>query len=494
MAAHLRSGLAVRWVAAAAAATFTTFLLVWFDASSTAAGMAFLVLVVWTATQAGVTASLVITAVCAAAFDYYFLPPYRTFQLQGAEAWLTMLAFAASSAVVNRLAERAQRQKEEARRRQEDVERLYALSQEMMLYSDAEELIRNQPRLIAQTFGLEAVALYVCGTDRTYASPPELPRSVDAGLRSLAQGVQGADDLTMGFRAVPLMLGLRPVGTLGWKPAVLSREISTAVAAQVAIVLARAVTMNASARIEAARAADRLRAALIESLTHELRTPLTSIRAAATTLLEGSGLDEPSRQDLAKVIDEESARLDTLIGQSVEMAELDANVLEVRLAPHHPRAFLDEIVERLRKALEGHRISVMAEGPDTPAWFDADLLGRAVRHLLENAASYTPSGSRIKLASRRSEGRLEIRVEDDGPGIDPIDLPHIFDKFYRGKRSAGVRNGSGMGLAIARAILAAQGGSIEATSEPGQGTCFRCWVPLVESELQNRQGKVVNQN
>ena len=491
MAARLSSGLALRWVAAAAAVVLTTFLLVWFDASSTAAGMAFLVLVMWTATQAGVGVSLVITALCAAAFDYYFLPPYRTFRLQGAEAWFTMFAFAASCAVVSRLAETARRQKEEARQRQDDVERLYALSQEMMLYSDAEELICNQPRLIAQTFNLEAVALYVCSSDRTYASPSELPRSVDAGLRSLAQGVQGADDLTMGFRAVPLTLGLRPVGTLGWKPAVLSREITTAVAAQVAIVLARAVTMNASARIEAARAADRLRAALVESLTHELRTPLTSIRAAATTLLEGSGLDEPSRQDLVKVIDEESTRLDTLIGQSVEMAELDANVLEVRLAPHHPRAFLDEIVERLRKTLDGHRVSVVTEGPDTHAWFDAHLLERVLRHLLENAASYTPAGSRIQLASRRIEGRLELRVEDDGPGIDAIDLPLIFDKFYRGKRSAGARNGSGMGLAIARAILAAQGGSIEATSEPGQGTCFRCWVPLIESDPKNAQGEAL---
>ncbi len=96
-----------------------------------------------------------------------------------------------------------------------------------------------------------------------------------------------------------LMLGLRPVGALGWRPARLSREVATAVSAQVAIVLARAIAIEASARMEAAREGERLRTALIDSLTHELRTPLTSIRAAATTLLEGEGLDEAGRLDLA---------------------------------------------------------------------------------------------------------------------------------------------------------------------------------------------------
>ena len=120
------------------------------------------------------------------------------------------------------------------------------------------------------------------------------------------------------------------------------------------------------------------------------------------------------------------------------------------------------------------------EGADDPAWFDPHLLGRVLRHLLENAARYTPPGSRIALSSRRAGDRLEFRVEDNGPGIDALELPLIFEKFYRGKRGGG--KGSGMGLAIARAILAAHGGGIEASSAPGKGASFRFWVPLVERE------------
>jgi signal transduction histidine kinase len=164
------------------------------------------------------------------------------------------------------------------------------------------------------------------------------------------------------------------------------------------------------------------------------------------------------------------------------MAEIDANVVQIHLAPQHPRALLDQAVEESRKILASHRVNIALEGPDDPAWFDPHLLGRVFRHLLENAARHTPPGTRIVLRSRRTGERLEFSVEDNGPGIDALDLPLIFEKFYRGKRGAIVGKGSGMGLAIVRAILSAHGGAIEVSSIPGQGTSFRFWVPLIEKE------------
>jgi len=259
--------------------------------------------------------------------------------------------------------------------------------------------------------------------------------------------------------------------------------VAAAVSAQVAIMLARSLAIETSARTEAAREGERLRTALIDSLTHELRTPLTSIRLAASTLLGAEGLDEPGRNDLAAIIDEEAARLDLLIGAAVEMAEIDAHVVQVHLAPQHPRALLDHAVAESRKILAAHKVEIAMEGPDEPAWFDPHLLGRVLRHLLENAARYTPPGGRVKLSGRRTGDRLEFTVEDNGPGIDGLDLPLIFEKFYRGKQGKSAsRKGSGMGLAITRAILAAHGGGIEVTSAPGKGTSFRFWVPLVEKE------------
>src|SRR5208282_4992845 len=257
--------------------------------------------------------ALFVAVLCALSFDYFFLPPYRTLRLAGTQEWVAMFSFVACCLVVSRVAERARRQTRQAEQRREDVERLYELSQEMMLHEDAEGLIRDLPRLINRIFALDGVVMYVRDQDQFYASAADLPMSIRASLQAMTQVQNPTLVIPGGFTVRTLMLGLRPVGALGWRPELLSREVATAVSAQVAIVLARSIAIEATARMEAAREGERLRTALIDSLTHELRTPLTSIRAAATTLLESEGLDEAGRMDLAAIVDEEAARLDSLI-------------------------------------------------------------------------------------------------------------------------------------------------------------------------------------
>jgi two-component system sensor histidine kinase KdpD len=475
----------IHWIVGTLLAALATALLVWLGADSTVAAIVFLVLVVWFAAQAGIRLSLYVALLCAVSFDYYFLPPLNSMRLTGIQAWVAMISFLLSCAVVGRVAERARGQARQAEQRREDLERLYELSQEMMLQEDAAGLIHDLPRLIGRIFALDGVVLYVRDLDEFYTSTSELPMSILASLRAMTLGNNPTLIIPGAFTARTLMMGLRPVGALGLRPNVLSKEAATSISAQVAIALTRATAIETSARLEAAHEADRLRAALIDSLTHELRTPLTAIRAAATTLIEGEGLDEAGRLELAAIVDEESSRLDRLIGEAVEMAEIDANVVQVHLVPQHPRALLDQAIEESRKALVAHRVIIAVEetvDQNQSAWFDPHLLGRVLRHLLENAARHTPASGRILLGSRRLGNRLEFRVEDDGEGIDAADLPFIFDKFYRGKNGAGKGKGTGMGLAITRAILAAHGGGIEAESAPGQGACFRFWVPLVEKE------------
>ena len=451
--------------------------------NQTAAGLVFLTTVVWFATRSGLQRSLYVALLCAVSFDYFFLPPLHTLQLAGPQQWIEILSFAVSCVIVGRLAERARSQTRNAEQRREDVERLYTLSQEMMLHEDAAHLIHDLPRLVERSFALQGVILFVRDEDQFHASIPEVPAAVQAGLRALMEGHGNSAAGQEGeYSSLALMLGLKPIGALAWRPDKLSREVATAVGAQVAIALARSQAIETYTRIEAAREGERLRTALIDSLTHELRTPLTSIRAAATTLVQEDGLDDAGRRDLAALVDEESARLDKLIGDAVEMAEIDANVVQVNSTPQHARTLLEHVVDESHAILAKHRVMVTIEPPDAPAWFDPHLLGRVFRHLVENAARYTPAGGRITLTSRRCDGRLEFSVEDNGPGIDSSDLPLIFEKFYRGRKSAAGGKGTGMGLAIARAILAAHGGEISVSSQTGQGTTFRFWVPLVEKQ------------
>lgn len=469
------------WLGATAATVLTTAIQSWLGVGPTTAGMVFLALVVWMATQSGLAISLYCAVLCALSFDYFFLPPVHTFTLAGPQEWVAMSTFLACSVVAGRVAERARQQARKAEQRREDVERLNLLGQEMMLYDDAAGLMSELPRILQRIFALDAVALYVRDPERFFTSSSEVPMSLQASLSALSPGQSTVEMVPGGIAALPLMLGLRNVGALGWRPAVLSREVASTVGAQVGIALARVQAMELSARMEAQREGERLRTALIDSLTHELRTPLTSIHAAATTLVEGGdGLDDAARLDLAQIVAEESARLDALIGEAVEMAEIDANVVQVDAVPLRTRSLLENAVDKSYAALAKHQVVVTVEEPDTPVMFDPQLLSRVLRHLLENAARYTPPGSRIVLRSQRSGGRLEFEVEDNGPGIAQADLPLIFEKFYRGKHSSAKGKGTGMGLAIARAILVAHGGGIEAVSAPGQGTKFCFWVPLVE--------------
>lgn len=478
----------VQWLVATLAAVLTTVGLGLAHAHPATAGMVFLVVVVVTATQEGLFISLYSAVLCAIAFDYFFLPPFHTFILAGPQEWVAMCTFAISSLVAGRVAERARKQKEEAEERREDVERLFQISQEMILHQDAASLIRDLPHLLKRIFSLQEVALYVQDRDEFESTAEEFSPIFRANLRSLAKGHQEDRGVEEGFESHVLSIGVRPVGALAWRPPSLSHEVATAVCAQIGIALSRAMAIEASARLEASRESDRLRAALIDSLTHELRTPLTAIRAAATTLTQDEGLDDPLRKELATVVDEESARLDSLIGEAVEMAEIDANVVRVQLAPRQTRTMLEQVVAESRASLGRHQAVLMVQEPDRAAWFDARLLGRVFRHLIENAARYSPPESRIVLRARRVEGRLEFEVEDNGPGIDKEDLPHIFEKFYRGRKGRVIGKGTGMGLAIARAIVRAHGGDLEVETGPEHGSTFRFWVPLEEKDPAEAAG------
>lgn len=476
----------LQWLGATLAAVVTTVALAMTGARATTAGMVFLVVVVVTATQAGLVISLYSALLCAVSFDYFFLPPIHTFVLAGPQEWISMLTFAVSSLVAGRVAERARKQKEQAEQRREDVERLYLLSQEMILHEDADGLIRDLPALVAKILLLDSVVLYMQDRDQFVSTIAELSQLVKANLREITGGAHAALANPDGYEAHALMVGMRAVGAIAWRPPNLSREVATAVSTQVGIALTRATAIEATARMEASREGERLRAALIDSLTHELRTPLTSIRAAATTLTQDEGLDDGSRKELAMIVDEESAHLDALIGEAVEMAELDANVLRVQPEPRHTRTLLEHAVEESHTALGRHQAILMVQEPDGLAWFDAKLLSRVFRHLIENAALYSPPESKIMLRSRRVEGRLEFEVEDNGHGIDKGDLPYIFEKFYRGKKGTKLGKGTGMGLAIARALMIAHGGDITVESSPEHGCIFRFWVPLMERQITEK--------
>ena len=327
---------ALRWLAATAAAALTTFLLAWLGANSTTAGMVFLVLVVWWAAQSGTRSRDLHRDALRPLLRLFLSAAGAHLSAHRPQAWVAMGSFVASCLVVSRVAERARRQTQQAKQRQADVERLYALSQEMMLFEDAERLLHDLPGLIGRIFILKGVVLYVRDQDHFYSSTAEAPASVQAHMRAITEGLNPTMAPLAGYHTAALMLGLKALGALAWQPDdAFARGCRRRERAGVDCGGAIHRHGNHGAhgggprRRTAAHRADRFHDSRAAHSTH-----LDS--RSSHHALESEGLDEDGRSDMARIIDEEAARLDLLIGESVEMAEIDANVVQVKMSPQHP--------------------------------------------------------------------------------------------------------------------------------------------------------------
>jgi len=268
-------------------------------------------------------------------YNFFFLPPLFTFNIADSQNWIALFAFLITAIIGSQLSERARRQTQQATQRRKEVERLYALSQQLLLSENVFELLNKLPAYIADVFGATGVALFLENKQKTYFSdvdvqplfPPEQLRAVSGRGEPMFQRNQRSCYM-------PLRMGVRSVGTLAVVGCEISRETLEAVGSLVATAIERTSTMEKLSKAEAARESDRLRALLLDSVTHEFRTPLTAIKASAQTLLSEVELDKPQLKELATVIDEESDRLNRLVGEAAEVAQLDARQVELHVEPH----------------------------------------------------------------------------------------------------------------------------------------------------------------
>jgi two-component system sensor histidine kinase KdpD len=416
------------------------------------------------------------------AFNYYFLPPIHTFTIADPQNWVALFAFLVTALVASNLAERARREAEGAKQRRRDVERLYALSQRLLASDNVLELLNALPLYVQETFSMGSVAAMA-------ADHPSVHRSsLDAKLEEsvLRSTLLRGEPITQaGVSYVPLRLGMRTVGALAVTGDELSRQTLDALGSLAGLAIERARAMEALSKNRAEQEHERLRSALLDSVTHEFRTPLTSIKASVTTLLSSATLDDPSRRDLLTVIDEETDRLNRLVGEAAEMAQLDAGMFKLDLQPHSIRDALDPAMEDAKAVLENHPVEIVA-APDLPkARMDVQRIREVLMHLLENAGKYSAPGVPIKVTSEVRGDQLVTSVADRGPGIDSFEQPLIFEKFYRGQHQRYTAPGTGMGLAIAKVIVEAHGGTISMISQLGSGSVFSFSLPI-EKEPQKQ--------
>jgi two-component system, OmpR family, sensor histidine kinase KdpD len=441
----------------------------------TTVALTFLIGVLLASAYWGLRYAVALAIGATAAFNYYFLPPIRTFTIADPQNWVALFAFLVTALVASNLAERARREAEGAKQRRRDVERLYALSQRLLASDNVLELLNALPMYVQETFSMGSVAAIASDHASIHRSSLDA-KFEESVLRSTA--LRGEPISQGGVSYVPLRLGMRTVGALAVTGDELSRETLDALGGLAGLAIERARALEALSKNRAAQEHERLRSALLDSVTHEFRTPLTSIKASITTLLSGASLDDQGHKDLLTVIDEETDRLNRLVGEAAEMAQLDAGMFKLDLQPHFIREAIEGAIEDAGAALQKHPVEINAADNLPKVRIDLQRIREVLMHLLENAGKYSDAGVPIKVTSEVRGNYLVTSVADRGPGIDSFEQSLIFEKFYRGQHQRYTAPGTGMGLAIAKVIVEAHGGTIGVVSQLENGSVFSFTLPL----------------
>jgi two-component system sensor histidine kinase KdpD len=413
--------------------------------------------------------------------NYFYLPPVHTFHIADSTNWTALLVYLAVAFLAGRLASRARSTAEQAAISREQAERLYSLSHDIMTVEDPLSLQQEIPLILLRVLQLDGVALYIADGEQTFTAGT-VP--ADLSLAELQKAVAvspPASSAAATSLLLPVHLGVRPLGSLflsGQLPAATTIE---AVSGLVGVGLERARALARSGRVEALRESERLRTIILDSITHDLRTPLTSVRAAVTALQSEPTPPPEETAELVAIIDEESDRLNRLIGQAVEMARWNEGSVELRRESQPLEPLAVAAVEEHDAELAGHIVAVAIPKNLPPIFADAISIRKVLGHLLQNAGKYSPTGSRISISAEDSATNpdfVTIRVENEGPGIASDERDLIFDKFYRGRDQRQLAPGTGLGLAIVSAIIAAHGGRVWLEDPAQGGASFAFTLPV----------------
>jgi two-component system sensor histidine kinase KdpD len=450
----------------------------WLHMNPTTVGFTFLLSVLIVSAAWGLRYAIFMALLAALAYNYFFLPPLYQFTISDPQNWVALFTFLLTAVIASELSERARREAIESHRRRNEVERLYSFSQQLLVSDNIFGLLNTIPKYMVDCFGVTSAAMFVEGKETYFFDIPSQSLFPTEQLKAISGRGEPVLDREHQICFMPLRLGVRSVGAIGLGGCDLSRESMEAIGSLAAIAIERAHTVEKLTRAEAARESDRLRSVLLDSVTHEFRTPLTAIKASAETLLSDVQLDQDQRKELLTVINEESDRLNRLVGEAAEVAQLDSHQLELHVEPHSIREAIDAALETSQQVLHQHPLEIKVPDDLPLIKIDVERISEVLVHLLENASKYSSPGTSIHvMAELGTGGQVVTSVTDHGPGIDDVEQDMIFEKFYRGRNQRTRIQGTGMGLAIAKAIIELHGGTIGVRSQLGRGSVFYFSLP-----------------
>ena len=466
--------------------------------------LVFLAAVLASAVTYGLWPSLFACLVAMLAYNFFFLPPRYTFVIADPDNVVALFFFTIVAIIASYLSARMRAQAISARERAATTENLYLFSRKLAGVFTLDDLLWAAAFQFAQMLKVRVVILLPEGNSiavRAGYPPEDMLAEADLAAatwvweHSSAAG-RGADTLPGAKRLfLPMRTGRGMVGVVGLDsdrsgPLLTpdQRRLFDALSDQVALAIERIHLSEDMDRARMTAETERLRSALLTSISHDLRTPLASIIGSASTLGNQEGeIDKDSRAELLRTIQEEAERLNRFIANLLDMTKLESGAIQ----PHADFVDLGDVVgsaiRRASRVLVKHdlRVSIPASLPMLK--LDPVLLEQVLFNLLDNAAKYTPPDTRIEVTASRNGDLVRLEIADEGEGIPAEDLDRIFDKFYRVQAGDRKRAGTGLGLAICRGFVEAMGGTIEASNRADRrGALLTIMLPMPAEQPQER--------
>jgi two-component system, OmpR family, sensor histidine kinase KdpD len=443
-----------------------------------------------------------------AAFDFFYVPPHLTLAVGDTQYLLTFLGLLVVGLVISTLAARLRDQVDAGRLREARTSALYALSRDLASAAELDAVLRAIIDQVSLTFGRSAAVLLPEGESvAVAAASPGLALEQDEvavacwAYRHGQPAGEGTATLpSAAMRYLPLRTARGVLGVLGVAPSASDerldperRHLLDAFASQAALAIERAELADEAGQVELLRATERLHTALLNSISHELRTPLATITGVLSSLRGTGGrpgalsaLDDASRAELIETAWGQTGRLNRLVGNLLDMTRLEAGALHVAPEPCELEDVVGTVLSQMAEQWPEREVTVSIPSGLPLLRADFVLVGQALANVLDNAAKYSPDGTKVEVSARAVPEGVEVSVADRGVGLAHADLSRIFEKFYRVRRPEGV-TGTGLGLSISKGIVEAHGGTIAAEQRPGGGTVIRLVLPCVAAEADREE-------
>jgi two-component system sensor histidine kinase KdpD len=443
--------------------------------------LVFLTAVVVVAVRYGLWPSLLTSLIASLAYNFFFLPPIYTFTITDPTNVIAFFFFMLIATLVSNVAARVRTQADTAISRIRSTEQLYAFSRKLAGTGTLDDVLWASAYQTALMLGVRVVLLLpedgVLTVKAGYPPEDELDKA-DLAAANWAwsndrPAGRGSDTLPGAKRLfLPMRTGRGLIGVIGIDddrsgPLLTpdQRRLLDALVDQGALAIERVLLVEDMDRVKRSVESERLRSALLTSISHDLKTPLASVLGSASTMRDlGSSLSENEKRDLLATVIDESERLNRFIANLLDMTRLESGAVVPNTALHDVGEIVGSALRRAGKILAGHKVSLQLDADLPMLKLDAVLFEQVIFNLLDNAAKYAPAGTTISIRSFRDRETVSLQVADEGEGIPADELESVFDKFYRAQKGDHVRPGTGLGLAISRGFIEAMEGRITAAN------------------------------